>query len=206
VYSICMDWQSQTIKTYDDSANELAEYFKGIGARVDDIELGLKLADIGSNAQVVEIGCGDRRDAVEIVKRVGKYEGFDPSEGLLKIAHKRLPNVSFVKADALSYVYPKKLDVVYAFASLLHVNLEDLKKVFEKVSQSLRPGGVFFISLKERTDYVEEVKEDEYGKRIFYYYNPAIIKEVAGTSFTSIYEDHQKIGKTDWFTIVLKKD
>jgi len=200
-----MDWQSQTIKTYDDSANELAEYFKGIGARVDDIELGLKLADVGSNAQVVEIGCGDRRDAVEIVKRVSKYIGFDPSAGLLKIAHERLPNVSFVKADALSYEYPENLDVIYAFASLLHVNREDLKDVFTKVSQSLRSGGIFFISLKERPTYIEEVKEDEYGKRMFYYYNPAIIKEIAGNSFTSIHEDHQKIGKTEWFTIVLKK-
>jgi SAM-dependent methyltransferase len=201
-----MDWQSQTIKTYDDSASELAEYFNGIGARVDDIELGLKLADIGSDAQVVEIGCGDGRDAVEIVGRVGKYDGFDPSEGLLKIAHERLPTVSFVKADALSYEYPENLDVIYAFASLLHVNREDLKDVLTKVSQSLRSGGIFFISLKERPIYVEEVKEDEYGKRMFYYYNPAIIKEIAGTSFCSIHEDHQKIGKTEWFTIVLKKN
>ncbi|HUD07287.1 MAG TPA: class I SAM-dependent methyltransferase [Candidatus Saccharimonadales bacterium] len=200
-----MDWNTQTIKTYDSSAQALAKYFKGIGARVDDIELGLKLAGADNTARAVEIGCGDGRDAIEIVKRVGWYEGFDPSKGLLEIAEKNLPSTSFVVADALTYHYPQNVDVIFAFASLLHANKTDLPKVFEKAAQSLRSGGVFYISLKERETYTEEAKKDEYGERMFYYYNIDLIRELAGSSFTTVHEAHQKIGKTDWFTIALKR-
>ena len=132
-----MDWYLQTIKTYDRSAVRLAEHFKGIGTRIDDVELGLKLAGVSSGARVVEIGCGDGRDAVEIFKRVSWYEGVDPSAGLIKMAKDRLPNATFVKADALTYNYPKDVDVVFAFASLLHVSKDNLKKVIQKVANSL---------------------------------------------------------------------
>ena len=200
-----MDWQKKTIQTYDDSAQALAEYFKGLGPRVSDIQLGLKLAQADENAHVVEIGCGDGRDAKEIVKQVAWYQGFDPSNGLLEIARRTLPDTSFVQADALSYDYPDNLDVVYAFASLLHVNKNDMDEVFTKVGISLRQSGIFFISLKERDMYTEEVKKDQYGERMFYYFNPDIIKSLAANHFITVHEDHQKIGSTDWFTIALKK-
>jgi trans-aconitate methyltransferase len=201
-----MSWQDKTIETYDQSAEQLAEYFAGIGARVDDIDHALELAGNPPNARVIEIGCGDGRDASEITARVGWYEGFDPSEGLLNLARKNVPQASFVKADALTYDYPSDLDVVYAFASLLHVNETDMPVVFEKISQSLRTGGIAFISLKERAQYEEEVKTDKYGERMFYYYNPSILKQLAGTAFTSVFEQHQTLGDTDWFTLALKKN
>lgn len=200
-----MDWHATTIKTYDDSSKELAEYFSGIGARTKDIELGLKLASVNGNARVIEIGCGDGRDAVEIVKRVGWYEGFDPSKGLLELAGTRLPDTSFVIADALSYSYPTDIDVMYAFASLLHVNRTDLRTVLEKSAVALRKGGILFVSLKERPLYEEVSKTDQFGQRMFYYYNPQILTGIAGDLFEAVYEDHQTIGSTDWFTLALKK-
>ncbi|HZM63928.1 MAG TPA: class I SAM-dependent methyltransferase [Candidatus Saccharimonadales bacterium] len=201
-----MNWNSRTIKTYNKSAEALAKYFKGIGPRVDDIELALELANATSSARVVEVGCGDGRDAVEIIKRVGWYEGFDPSEGLLQIARQKLPQAPFVRAAALTYKYPSNLDVMYAFASLLHINKADLKVVFEKAAKAIRQGGIFYISLKEGDTYTEKAKKDEYGERMFYYYNVALIKELAGNEFSAIHEAHQKMGKTDWFTIALRRN
>lgn len=200
-----MDWQLQTIKTYDKSATELAEYFKGVGARIKDIELGLKLSKSGNTSRIIEIGCGDGRDAQEIVKLVNWYEGCDPSIELLNLARKKVPGASFVLADALSYVYPSNVDVIFAFASLLHVNKIDLVKVFNKTAKSLKQSGILYISLKERPEYTEEVKRDKYGERMFYYYNPSIIKDLSRENFQSAYEAHQKIGHTDWFTIALYK-
>lgn len=204
-----MDWNSKTIDTYDKSAEDLAEYFKGKGARIEDIERALQLANAGSTARVAEIGCGDGRDAEEIIKRTAWYEGVDPSEGLLKIARAKLPNASFIQADALTYDYPEGLDVLYAFASLLHVNITDLEAVFHKAANALRKGGIFYMSLKERDGYIEEVKKDQHGERMFYFYNVKLIKELAGDLFESVYEDHQNrlsnVGRNDWFTIALKK-
>lgn len=197
---------SQTVRTYDNSAVALSEYFSSIGPRVVDIERGIELSGVGRYARVVEIGCGDGRDAAEIVSRISSYEGFDPSEGLLNIARRKLPSTSFVLADALSYGYPWGVDIVFAFASLLHINKEDLKEVFSKVAKSLGSGGIFYISLKERKEYTEEIKRDEYGERIFYYYYPDLIKQIAGDGFLAVWEDRQTIEKTDWFTIALKKN
>ncbi len=190
-----MNWHAKTILTYDTSAKALAEDFKGIGPRNDDIELALKLANAAGDARAVEIGCGDGRDAVGIIKRTAWYEGFDPSEGFLKLARHKLPQTSFVRADALSYDYPDNLDVVYAFASLLHVNRTDLGLVFERVLNALRKGGVFYISLKERAIYAEELQKDRHGERMSYYYNIAQIKQLAGIGFSVVYEAHRKIGK-----------
>lgn len=200
-----MNWYKQNIATYDKSAKQLAEYFKGIGPRVKDIKYALELAGNPKNARVIEIGCGDGRDAKEIVKLVDWYEGIDPSAGLLEIAKKDLPNANFVAADALTYIYPKDIDVVYAFASLLHVNKEDLLMVFDKVFKSLKKDGIFYISLKEREEYTEEIKKDKFGERMFYFYNADIIKKIALDKFSSIYENSQIHGDTKWFTIALKK-
>lgn len=151
---------SVTIETYDRSARALADYFKGIGPRVADIRRGLELACAADEARVVEIGCGDGRDAAEIIPRVRWYEGFDPSQGLLAIAKEKLPEASFMLADAFSYTYPNNLDVVFSFASLLHSPKEEVSLVCKKVAASLRIGGIFYISLKESASYQIEEKED----------------------------------------------
>lgn len=200
-----MNWHERNLQTYNSSAEKLAAYFHGIGARTDDIELALKLAPRGADTRVVEIGCGDGRDAQEIIKCVDRYEGVDPSSGLLSIAKQRLPNASFVEADALSYDYPEDLSVIFAFASLLHVSKDELPLVFEKGYKALRDGGIYLVSLKERPEYVEEVKKDEYGERMFYYYNADLVKELAGAAFKTAHESHQTIGNTDWFTLALQK-
>ena len=166
----------------------------------------MELVRAGGDAKVVEIGCGDGRDAEEIVKRVGWYEGFDPSLGLLQLARERLPSASFVEADALSYDYPKGVDIVFAFASLLHVNKANVAKVSQKVRESLRPDGIFYLSLKERADYEEELVADQLGERMFYYYNPEIIRGLAGASFKAIYEEHYKIDDTPWFSMAMRKE
>jgi len=77
--------------------------------------------------------------------------------------------------------------------------------VLSKASRSIRSGGVFYISLKERDQYLQEVKQDKYGERMFYYYSIPIIKNLASDWFDIVYEDHQQIGPTAWFTVALKR-
>jgi SAM-dependent methyltransferase len=200
-----MSWHEKNIEVYDRSAAELAEYFKGIGARADDIDTALALAGVGSEAKVVEIGCGDGRDAEVITQKVAWYEGVDPSSGLLELAKRKLPDVSFVQNDALNYNYPKSIDVIFAFASLLHVDKATLPKVFSLGAQALRQNGIYYVSLKERDTYAEETKQDAFGERMFYYYSPELIKELAGTAFRAVHESHQTIGSTNWYTLALQK-
>ncbi len=201
-----MDAARTTLRTYDASARQLADYFRGIGPRIADIERALALAGVSDGTgKVVEIGCGDGRDAAEIRRRVAWYEGFDPSSGMLGLARLAVPGASFIQADALDYGYPSGLDVVLAFASLLHVPRDDLARVCLLVQLALRPGGVFYVSLKEGRGYQTQWKKDRYGERIFYLYDAELVEKLAGTGFDRAYSDRQTIGSTDWFTLALRR-
>jgi SAM-dependent methyltransferase len=194
-----------TIDTYNQSADALAEYFKGIGPRVKYVDIALELAGNPKNPRIVEIGCGDGRDASYITQKAGFYKGFDISEKLINIAKKDLPNTQFEVADAIDFNYPPDLDVVFAFASLLHLNPKEVKDTLSKVSSALKPGGIFYISSKYSDEYKEEVKNDKFGSRLFYFYNAKIITELAGDDFEAVKQWQEVIGKTDWFEIALQK-
>ena len=200
-----VDWKQITTNTYNRNAKDFAEYFQGIGPRIEDIDRAFNLAGNQKNAKVVEIGCGDGRDAEEIVKRTKNYTGFDISEELIKLAKIRLSKTQFEVADATSYKYPASLDIVFAFASLLHLNKEDVKAVLNKVQIALKPGGIFYISLKYAPSYQNKLKKSWIGRRMFYLYNPKLIKKLAGSGYQSVYENKGTIGKTEWFEIALKK-
>ncbi|HTE21428.1 MAG TPA: class I SAM-dependent methyltransferase [Candidatus Limnocylindria bacterium] len=201
------DLRQRTVETYNKSARELAEYFRGIGPRDDDIDLAINLAGNPKDPQVLEIGCGDGRDAKAIVQRTPNYVGFDISEELIKLARKHVPKGRFIVADAAGYDYPGGLDVVYAFASLLHLDKDEVEDLFKKVHKALKPGGIFFISLKLAPEYTEKVKEDQFGVRLFYFYNPEVITELAGDKYevAKIDGGFVTVGNTQWFEIALRK-
>ena len=202
-----MNWKQQTINTYNKSAKELTEYFRGIGSREKHIDLAIRLAGTPINPRVLEIGCGDGRDAREVIKRTRNYTGFDVSEELIGIARDYVPSAEFEIADAIDYKYPNGLDVVLAFASLLHLDKRDVKSVLQKVHKALKPGGVFMISLKLADSYKEQVKEDNFGSRMFYFYNPNVIEELAGPGYevASCTSDFKAANKSKWFEIALRK-
>jgi len=49
---------------------------------------------------------------------------------------------------------PVDLDVVLAFALLIHVERESLQKIFHDVYEVLNPGGFLRISMKQAVEYV----------------------------------------------------
>src|SRR3990167_2333211 len=199
------NWRQETIDTYDRSARQLSEYFSGIGPRVSYIELAGKISGRQKNPKVVEIGCGDGRDAQAITERTANYLGFDISKAFIDIARKTAPEAHFEIADAVSFNYPKNQDIVFSFASILHLDREELEKVLHKVHACLKAGGVFYISSKHAEKYRSKIKEDKFGKRMFYFYNANIVKKLAGSKFTLITDFLEKRGDTVWFEMALKK-
>jgi len=199
------DLRQQTVDTYNNSAKELAEYFKGIGPRIEDIELAFEVAGNPPNAKVVEIGCGDGRDGKEILKRTDNYLGFDISESFINIAKKSSPKAKFIVADAKDFKFEDNLDIVFAFASLLHLNKEEVAQVCDKVAEALKTGGVFYISVKSAPQYKQEIKEDDFGKRLFYFYDDELMLKLAGDKFEVKKLWHKTVGSTDWLELVLEK-
>lgn len=208
-----MNVDRQTIATYDNSAEKIASHFKKYsdGAATKEIEKVFELVNKQGKKvnKVVEIGCGAGKEAEAIATRAIKYEGLDPSGKLLEIARKiQIPNASFIQTDALSYNYPPETDVVFAFASLLHLDEDDFAETCQKVANSLKEGGVLCMTLKENNIYKEIMQEDKFGKRLFYLYSPDHVKKLVGSQFKVVYESHSTVGPQakKWMSLIFVKN
>ncbi len=194
-----------TVETYNKSAAAMAEFFRGIGSRVQDIETAFRLAGNPQEPNVLEIGCGDGRDALEITRLTDRYIGFDISDAMINLAREHVPGAQFYVGDAVDFPYPSETDIIFAFASLLHLDRDEVQQVFKTAADSLKKGGLFFISLKYASEYQRLVQEDRFGKRIFYLYNQQIIDELAGDSFQTVYAAKSVKGSTEWLETGLQK-
>jgi SAM-dependent methyltransferase len=198
-----MNKKEQTIKTYNDNAKGLAEKFNDSGIRKKDVDEVFALLKKG-NPVVLEIGCANGRDAKEILKHTNQYLGLDVSEKLIEIAKEEIPNGEFIVADIEEYEFPENLDIVFAFASLIHNDREALKKVFQKVYAALNPGGLFRISMKQADEYVELTKDTPYGIRTYYHYSEDDIMEMA-KDFKIIKADDEVAVAQNWLEFLFQK-
>jgi SAM-dependent methyltransferase len=198
-----MNTKEQTVATYDAAAREMAKKFRAIGARVDDIERAFSLSG-RKEPRVLEIGCGDGRDAKEILKRTPHYLGIDISVSMIAEAKRYVPEGRFEVVDIETYAFPEGLDIVFSFASLLHSDKNAVRSVLSGAYAALASGGVFYISLKHGA-YGRTTKTDEFGTRTFYLYTPALIQELAGDGYETVYTDEHELRGQRWFTIALRK-
>ena len=202
-----MTIDNETLATYNHSARELAEFFEGIGARTKDVEYALRLAgkEDGS-ARVLELGCGNGRDAAEIIPRSLTYTGIDYSEVFIEMARQSISSADFQVADMAEYEYGEdSYDVIFAFASLLHLDITDLQQVIRKSVRALSSGGVFYISTKTKPGCLSEIQNDQFGTRVFYYYDLDTIADVLPSELDIAFADLVQKGNTSWLEVALRK-
>lgn len=101
--------------------------------------------------KVLDIGCGAGRDAIVFVKHKFDYFGIDASEGMLKVAKKRVRNGRFKKMDFYKLNFlTNSFDGTWAAASLLHTPKNRIRRVLKGIKRILKPGGISFFSFKEK--------------------------------------------------------
>ena len=91
---------------------------------------------------LLELGCGPGNDISSLQK---KYivTGSDLSDEFLQRCEKRYKDVSFVKLDAVTLHTDKKFDCLFSNKVLHHLNLEELKKTFERQQNVIGQNGIF---------------------------------------------------------------
>lgn len=201
-----MKKKQQTIETYNATAENMAKKFSDIGTRVEDIiqVFSYIQKDI---PKVVEIGCGNGRDASEILKHTPNYLWIDISSEMIRLAKEFLPEAAskFVVADVEVCELPQWIDIIFSFASLLHTPKEKLQKVLGKILSVLNPGWIVFVSLKHSDVYQEVTKTDEFWTRTYYYYCPQDILDIGGKEYSWNKVEYQDLRGQKWFTIILWK-
>lgn len=199
-----LDKKQRTTDLYNKGAKFFAEKFNSFGIRIEDIERGFSYIK-KENPKVLEIGCGNGRDAKEILKFTSDYLGIDISSELIKIAKKNIPEGNFEIADVENFIFPKKIDIIFSFASLLHSDKNKVQDILNRASNALNERGIFYISLKYG-DYREATKKyKEFGVKTFYFYTPELMEEMARNNYEKIYTDTQELRGEKWFTIILRK-
>ncbi len=194
----------KNIQRYNQGAQELAKKFNSIGARTDDVKRAFSYISKNKDIKVLELGCGNGRDAKEILKRTNDYLGIDVSEEMIKLAQQALPNANFIIADILNYPFPSNIDIIFAFASLLHLDKQQFEQILTKAHQSIAKEGIFYISTKYG-EYEQKQKEDELGSSTYYLYIIEDITELANSMYEVVYSDTQEIKGVKWLTIALRK-
>lgn len=204
-----MDEHEETIKTYDKIAQDYSEgHFEHFW--VDEFDY---FKDIIPGKKVVDIGCGAGRDAAVFVENDFDYTGIDASEGMLKVASDRVKDGKFIKMDFYNLkLLPESFDGFWAAASILHIPKEKTKGVLNSLKDILKPGGVGFISIKEKTGMDEGmIDQNRYGgiSRYFAFYTIEEFKklledigfEVLRTS-VKVEDDEEE---TRWLNFFVKK-
>jgi len=188
---------------YNKNAKNPEMKFNKRGRRTEDIARAFRFFK-KDNPSVVEIGCGNGREAEMVLRHTNDYLGIDVSQEMIKLAKKRAPKGRFWTCDVMECVFPKGADIVFAFASLIHLSREEVRELLSRIYKNLNPGGIVYLSLKHGKQY-KIIKKDMRGKTVVYPYTPELIQELAGEYFRVVYTDFQERNGTKWFTIILQK-
>lgn len=135
-----------TIQYYEEHAEEFAS--NTLDANMASIRSRF-LAHLPSGCRILDFGCGTGRDSKAFLELGYDVTAIDGSEALCKIAQ-ALTGLSVRCLDFRKYE-PAKDEIyegIWACASLLHLQKDDLLPVMQVLSQALQPGGAFYVSFK----------------------------------------------------------
>ncbi len=135
---------SRTIRYYDENS---VEYSKTVN--VADMARTYKrvLKHVPNGGLIVDVGCGSGRDLKHFKEAGYRACGIDASEGMCKVAQE-YSGCPVMCCDALSWKPTEKVDAIWANASLLHLNHEDIIAFLRTKSEYLSPDGILYFSMK----------------------------------------------------------
>lgn len=103
--------------------------------------------------KVLDLACGTGNMSLLFARDNYQVTGVDRSSGMLEVAKQKAREeeleINFIEADLCSFQLEEKFDLAISlFDSLNYIlQLEDLKKVFKNVFDSLRDGGIFIFDV-----------------------------------------------------------
>jgi len=172
-------------------------------------QLDAFLDGLEPGARILELGCGDGRDAARMIAR-----GFavDPSDGapeMARLASARLgrevPVMRFDRLEAEG-----QYDAVWANASLLHVPGAKLPAILGRVHRALKPGGWHFASYKSEPGGTGEGHRDEHGRYYSYISEDALRTAYGAHEWRSLAVRHGLGGSfggvpTEWLNVTARR-
>ena len=137
----------QTLQYY----NQNAEQFVAGTLAADMAEIRKRFLDcLPAGALILDFGCGSGRDTKAFLEAGYRVDATDGSQELCERASEltgiHVKRMLFTELDAKN-----TYDGIWACASILHLNKNDLAAVLRRVERALKPGGVLYTSFKYGT-------------------------------------------------------
>jgi len=99
------------------------------------------------NDTILDAGCGSGRDSKFFLEKGYTVEAFDASSIMVKMAQEltgiAIKQLKFQQLDEI-----EKYDAVWACASLLHIPMSELLGSMQRIANSLKDNGVWYLSFK----------------------------------------------------------
>lgn len=143
------------MKTIDDSSYWDQYYQSGVCVTEPSLFAQFVAEKVNPGETLIDLGCGNGRDAVYFAEQGLEVTAIDLSQkAITELQSRNLPNTSFQYGDAASPVFhqPGRYHNAYSRFSLHAMTEDHARLLFQRVLQSLRSGGRFFIEVRSVCD------------------------------------------------------
>lgn len=134
-----------------------------------------------SGGKIVDVGCGSGRDTATFKSLGFEVVAFDGSEELARKASRKI-NHPIIHMKIEDMTWKEEFDGAWAMASLLHLKKKDIPFNIQKVMDSLKPEGTFYIALKAG----QGEGCDEKGRNFSYYSKEEVTKLFNDVGYSDI--------------------
>ena len=136
----------KTIQSYDDTIEEYVEKCDPLHPKKDSDKF---LEYLNDGNRILDLGCGPGRDARVFVEVGKEVVGVDLSEKMIEKAKERVSEADFKVMDIRDLDFADSFfDGVWASAIFIHIPKQEIIESLGETYRVLKPGGIFFLSLK----------------------------------------------------------
>lgn len=197
-----MNNQTKTIEYY----NQNAQSFVDTTLNVEFHHMQDKfLSKLNKGDLILDFGCGSGRDTKYFIEQGFYVDAIDGSEELCRLVKENFGiEVKHMYFQDLCEV--NKYDGIWACSSILHLDLNDLVDVMNKMENALKQGGVIYTSFKYGTfsgerngRYFTDMNEERFMALLDKTHN-LVLEEQWITSDVRPGREEEK-----WFNVILRK-
>ena len=147
-----------SIRTNYEKWYEGDEYYWGLkpGDFLSDL---IKLVPPAGNTKVLDIGCGEGKDAVFMAEKGYDVTAFDLTENgirkTLALAHKRGVKVNAYVDDINTFETDEQFDIIFSTGTVQYIFDENKESFFKKLEKITKPDGIVFFNVFVEKSFLE---------------------------------------------------
>lgn len=172
-----MEKYDLTKNSYEENYNIFVEKWKDTNV-IDNGKIETFIQMIEPKSKILDIGAGFGKDINYFCNKNFDCIGIDFCDNFIKKSKKLYDNVTIYKMSFLDVDFPQNtFDALWSRGALFHISKSDFKKVVKRLTDILKPNGIFYIQLIEgnHDDMIESIGDVEGAAYYSYYTSDELI-------------------------------